>query len=80
MLASRYIAMGFLLINYAAMLVALGTEPVPRTKNNGYGKSFRDLKQKAGQVVRHLLGMEGREEFIYYGDYQAYGNVSPNPT
>lgn len=78
MLLSKFVAVGCMLMPSVATVVTLGPEAVSELQNDNYGQKFRNLKQKTGQVVKHFLGIDRREEFIYYGDYQAYGNVSPS--
>lgn len=78
MLLSKFVAVGCMLMPSVATVVTLGPEAVSELQNDNYGQKFRNLKQKTGQVVKHFLGIDRRDEFIYYGDYQAYGNVSPS--
>lgn len=76
MLISKCLAVLFRLMHCAAKLVDPGPETAPETRINDNGHTFHTLKQITSQVMRYLLGRDRPEEMIYYGDYQAYGNVS----
>lgn len=75
MLVPTWMTLGFML-SYSVAIFAVSTEFLPETNYQRFQSSIRELSKKTEQIVREVLSMNPREEVVYYGQYQAYGNVS----